>query len=150
MISCADVTSRCLPCAALLSVFALAAAAAAQQGRDDQAAREQAFVEALRREDAASAESFIALRDARKKAVAELQETEARAMSLPPALRPSALPQLKQARRKYVESQLKIFDFLDERDRKLMARLQDDMGRLSRELEERQKARDDLKKLLLE
>lgn len=150
MISCPDVRTRCLLCAALLSVFALPAAAVAQQGRDDQLAREQAFVEALRREDAALAEKFIALRDAQKKAVAELQETEARAMSLPPSLRPSALPQLKQARRKYVESQLKIFDFLDERDRKLMARLQEDMGRLSRELDERQKARDDLKKLLLE
>ena len=150
MISCPNVTIRCLLCAALLSVVGFPTFAPAQQGRDDQLAREQAFVEALRREDAASAEKFIALRDAQKKALAELQDREIRASSLPPSLRSSMLPQLKQARRKYAESQLEIFDFLDERDRKLMARLQEEMGRFSRELDERQKARDDLKKLLQE
>jgi hypothetical protein len=150
VISCQNVTSRSLLCAALLAVSALPTAAAAQQGRDVQAASEQAFVEALRREDPASAEKFIALRDAQQQALAELKKSEGRANAMPPELRVSLLPQLKQARRKYVESQLKILDFLDERDRKVIARLQEEMGRFNRELDERRKARDDLKKLLQE
>jgi hypothetical protein len=143
------VTSRSLLCAALFAVSALPTAVAAQ-GRDDRAAREQAFIEVLRREDPASAEKFIALRDAQQQAVAELQKAEGRANALPPALRPSALPQLKQARRKYAESQLKILDFLDERDQKVMARLQEELGQFKRSVDDRRKARDELQQLLKE
>jgi hypothetical protein len=150
MISCRNVTSRSLLCAALLAVSSLPAAAAAQPGRDDQAAREQAFIEVLRHEDPASAEKFIALRDAQQQALAELRNSEGRANALPPALRPSVLPQLKQARRKYAESQLKILDFLDERDRKVMARLQEELGQFKRALDDRRKARDELQQLLQE
>jgi hypothetical protein len=142
--------SRSILWAMLLAVLASPCVAAAQPDRGDSAAREKTFVEALRREDPASADRFIALRDAQQKALAELQSTESRANAVPPVLRPSFLPQLKQARQKYVDCQLKIFDFLDERDRGIVARLQEEIGRFNRDLEGRQKSRDELKKLLSE
>jgi hypothetical protein len=142
--------SRSILCAMLLAILASAFVSAAQPDEGDSAAREKAFIEALQRENPASAARFIALRDAQQKALAELQSTEGRANAAPPALRPSFLPQLKQARKKYVDSQLKILDFLDERDRGIVARLQEEIGRFNRELEGRQKSRDELKKLLPE
>jgi hypothetical protein len=134
----------------LLAILASPFLAAAQPDKGDSAAREQAFIEALRREDPASATRFIALHDAQQKALAELQNAERRANAVPPALRASFLPQLKQARQKYVASQLKILDFLDERDRGIVGRLQEEIGRFNRELEGRQKSRDELNKLLSE
>jgi hypothetical protein len=136
--------SRSILWAMLLAIFASPFVAAAQPDKGDGAAREKAFIEALRRD------RFIALRDAQQKALAELQSIESRANAVPPVLRPSFLPQLKQARQKYVDSQLKILDFLDERDRGIVARLQEEIGRFNRELEGRQKSRDELKKLLSE
>jgi hypothetical protein len=141
---------RCILWVILLAIFASPFVAAAQPDKGDGAARERAFIEALRREDPASADRFIALRDARQKALADLQSTESRANAVPPVLRPSFLPQLKQARQKYVDSQLKFLDFLDEHDRGIVARLQEEIGRFNRELEGRQKSRDELKKLLSE
>lgn len=136
-------------CAGLLSLCALPTTAAAQ-GRDDEAAREQAFVEVLRREDPASAEKFIALRAAQRQAVDDLRKSESRANAMPPELRASFLPQLKQARKKFAETQLKVLDFLDERDQKVIARLAGDIEQFKRALEDRQKARDDLNKLFKE
>src|SRR6266508_579360 len=136
--------------AMLLAILASPCVAAAQPDKGDGTTREKAFVEALRREDPASADRFIALRDAQQKALAELQSTESRANAVPPVLRPSFLPQLKQARQKYVESELKLLAFLDERDRAIVARLEEEIGRFKRELEKRQKSRDELKKLLSE
>jgi len=142
--------SRSIFWATLLAILTSPLVAAGQPDKGDSAAREKAFVESLRREDPASADRFIALRDAQQKALAELQSTESRANAVPPVLRPSFLPQLKQARQKYVESELKILDFLDERDRAIVARLEEEIGRFKRELEKRQKSRDELKKLLSE
>ena len=136
--------------AMLLAILASPCVAAAQPDKGDGTTREKAFVEALRREDPASADRFIALRDAQQKALADLQSTESRANAVPTALRPAFFPQLKQARQKYVDSQIKILDFLDERDRGIVARLQEEIGRFNRELEGREKSRDELKKLLLD
>ena len=132
----------------LLAVVASPPVAAAQPARDDGAAREQAFIENLRREDPASADRFIVLRKAQEQAIAELRHKESQANAMPPQLRGSMLPQLKQAQRAYVDSQLKMLDFLDERDRRLIARLQEDIAQLNQALEERRRARDELKKLL--
>ena len=49
-----------------------------------------------------------------------------------------------------MDSQLKILDFLDEHDRAIVARLQEEIGRFNRDLEGRQKSRDELKRLLSE
>jgi hypothetical protein len=142
--------SRSILWAMLVAILTSPFVAAAQPDKGDSAAREKAFIEALRLEDPASADRFIALRDAQQKALAELQSTESRANAVPPVLRPSFLPRLKQARQKYGDSQLKIFDFLDDRDRGIVARLQEEIARFNRELEGRQKSRDELKKLLSE
>ena len=140
--------TRTVLCAMLLAILASPPVAAAQQDRGDGAAREQAFIEALRREDPASADRFIALREAEQQALAEFQRSQGRANAMPRELRASFLPQLKQAQRKYVDSQAKILDFLDERDRRIMARLQEEIARLNRALEERRRSRDELMKLL--
>lgn len=140
--------SRGVLYAVLLAILASPGVALAQPVRDDGAERERAFIEGLRSEDPASADRFIALRDAQRQAMAELRRREGQANAMPPDLRPSLLPQLKQAQRKYVDSQVKILDFLDERDRRGIARLQEDIAQVKRALEERQRSREDLKKLL--
>ena len=122
--------------------------ALAQPVRDDGAERERAFIEGLRSEDPDSADRFIALRDAQRQAMAELRRKEGQVNAMPSDLRVSFLPQLKQAQRKYLDSQVKILDFLDERDRRSIARLQDEIGQIKRALEERQRSREELKKLL--
>ena len=132
----------------LLALLASPPSAAAQQDRGAEAAREQAFIENLRREDPASADRFIALREAQQKAIAELRRKEGQVNAMPPELRGSMLPQLKQAQRNYVDSQLKILDFLDDRDRRLIARLQEDIVQLNRALEDRRRSREELRKLL--
>jgi len=140
--------SRAVLCAMLLVLLASSGVALAQPVRDDGAERERAFIEGLRSEDPASADRFIALRDAQRQAMAELRRKEGQANAMPPELRASFLPQLKQAQRKYLDSQVKILDFLDERDRRGIARLQDEIGQIKRALDERQRSREELKKLL--
>jgi hypothetical protein len=135
-------------CGMLLSILASPPGAAAQQDRGAEAAREQAFIENLRREDPASADRYIALRKTQEQAIAELRRREGQVNAMPPGLRGSMLPQLKQAQRNYVDSQLKIFDFLDERDRRMIARLQEDIAQFTLSLEDRRRAREELKKLL--
>ncbi len=54
--------SRSILCAMLLAILASAFVSVAQPDEGDSAAREKAFIEALQREDPASAARFIALR----------------------------------------------------------------------------------------
>ncbi len=142
--------SRSILWSMLLAMLASPLVAAAQPDKDDSAAREKGFIEALRREDPPSADRFIALKDAHQKALAEFQSTESRANAVPPMLRHAFLPQLKQARQEYVDSYLKILNFLDEHDRRIVGHLQEEIGRFTRELAGRQKLRAELKKLLSE
>ena len=67
---------------------------------------------------------------------------------MPTDLRGPLLPPLKQAQRNYVDAQFKILDFLDERDRRIIASLQEDVAQFKRALDERQRSREELKKLL--
>ena len=140
--------SRTVLCAMLLAILASPPGAAAQQDRGADTAREQAFIENLRREDSSSADRFIALRKAQEQAISELRRREGQVNAMPPGLRGSMLPQLKQAQRTYVDAQVKILDFLDERDRRVIARLQEDIAQVNQGLEERRRSRDELKKLL--
>lgn len=140
--------NRIILCAMLLTILASPPGAAAQQDRGDGAAREQAFIENLRREDPASADRLIALRDAQQQAVAELRRRESQANAMPPGLRGSMLRQLKQAQRNYVDAEVKILDFLDERDRRVIARLQEDITQINQALEDRRRSRDELRRLL--
>jgi hypothetical protein len=115
---------------------------------DDEAERK--FVEALQREDPSSAEQYVALRDARGKAMAELQRAEDQYRAGGPELRPLSLTLLRQAQRRYAESSLALLDFLDARNRRALATYQEEISRINRLLEEHERRRAELEKLLLE
>jgi hypothetical protein len=109
--------------------------------------RDRAFIEALRREDPDTAARYTELREARRAAIAELQKVETRYAAAGPGLRPVMLPQLKDAQRRYAETSLAVLDFLDARDRRALARYEEEMGRIKALLEERARARADLEKM---
>ena len=140
--------SKAVLCALLLAILAVPAVLSAQAARGDLTAREREFIETLRRESPASADRFIALRNASDQALAELRRREAQVNAMPTDLRGPLLPQLKQAQRNYVDAQFKILDFLDERDRGIIKTLQEDVAQFKRALDERQRSREELKKLL--
>jgi len=123
---------------------ALAQPAPRTQTADD----DTAFIEYLRRQDPASADRFIELRDARAAAQAELQRASERYAAGGPALKPVALPALQQARRRYAETSLAMLDFLDSRDRSLIARLEGDIDRVKRSLDTRARDRVQLERML--
>ena len=112
--------------------------------------RERAFVEGLRREDPAEADRYVALRDARNQAIAEIQKIQARYSAAGPELRPIVVQQLKDAQRQYAASALALLDFLDGRERRAVVRYQEEISRINRTLEERARSRAELEKLLRE
>lgn len=129
-------------------VLAGACAAGAQPAAKSSAAAEDAaFVEYLRRQDPAIAERFLALRDAREAALTELQRASERYASGGPALRPVSLPALQQARRRYAAAALAVLDFLDERDRALIMRLEGDLERVKRSIDGRVKDRAEMERM---
>jgi hypothetical protein len=134
--------------AALLSLVVAASGAAYAQARPaDETQREQAFVEGLRREDPASADRYVALRDARAEAIAELRRVEAQYNAAGADLRAIFTRPLVQARRKYAETSLALLDFYDERDRATVKRYQGEIERINALSEERSRMRADLEKL---
>jgi hypothetical protein len=135
--------------AALLAVLATSTldvfAQERNQAADDE--RDRAFIEALRREDPADAARYAELRDARRSAIAELQKVQSRYGAAGPELRPVMLPQLKDAQRRYAETSLAVLDFLDARDRRALARYEEEIGRIKALLEEHTRTRVDLEKM---
>jgi hypothetical protein len=137
--------------AAILAAFlATMPAALAQKPAADAAAdeREQAFVEGLRREDPTEADRYVALRDARNQAVAEIQKAQQRYAAAVPELRSLFAQQLRDAQRQYAQSSLTLLDFFDARERRALARYQEEIGRINRILEERGRSRAELEKML--
>jgi len=134
----------------LALVLAAAPPALAQKPAGDDAAdeRERAFVEGLRREDPAEADRYLALRDARNQAVAEIQKVQQRYAAAGPELRSLFAQQLRDAQRQYAQRSLALLDFLDARERRAVARYQEEIGRINRVLEERARSRAELEKLL--
>jgi hypothetical protein len=133
--------SRSIVTSVIVAGLLAAAPALAQPGDDT------AFIDYLRRQDPAAAERFIALRDAREAAFADLQQASERYRAGGPALQPVSLPALQQARRRYAEASLALLDFLDARDRGVIAKLEADVERIKRTLEERARDRAALEKL---
>ena len=133
----------------MLLLLALVGPAAAQP-RDpaEEEARERSYVDALRREDAATADRYVALRDARARAIADLRRAQERFNAMPPALRAGLVGEVRQAERAYAERSLALLDFLDARDRGLIARYEEEIGRVRRHLEERGATRAEMEKLL--
>ncbi len=141
---------RLIVIAALLLASLLGATSAAAQPRagNEEAAREQAFVEALRREDAATADRYVALRDARAQAIAELRKVEAQYNGAGPDLRGLFVRPLRQAQKTYAETSLALLDFHDGRDREAVVRYRGEIDKINAMIEDRKRARAELEKLL--
>jgi len=112
--------------------------------------RERAFVEGLRREDPAEADRYVALRDARNQAVDEVQKAQQRYAAAGPELRSLFAQQFRDAQHQYAQRSLALLDFLDARERRALARYQEEIGRINRLLEERGRSRAELEKMLRE
>jgi len=133
---------------AVTLVALLAASPAATAQPAGETAREQAFVETLRREDPAVADRYVALRDARAQAIAELRKVETQYNAAGPELRGLFARPLLQARRKYAETSLALLDFYDARDREALTRYREEIGKIDAAVEARRKTRAELEKLL--
>ena len=132
----------------LLLVALVGPAAAQPRDPADEETRERSYVDALRREGADVADRYIALRDARARAIVDLRRAQERFNAMPPALRPGLVGEVRQAERAYAERSLALLDFLDARDRGAIARYEEEIGRVRRYLEERGATRAELEKLL--
>ena len=129
-----------------LSVPPLAVNAQALSAQDNE--RERQFVEALRRDDPADADRFVALSDARAQAIAELRRAEGQSNAAGPELRSAFTAPLRRAQQKYAETSLALLDFFDARERRAVARYQEEIQRLQKVIEDRQRTRAELQKLL--
>ncbi len=137
---------RVAPVLLLLALAGPAAAQAPDPGAEE--ARERAYVDGLRREDPASADRYVALRDARAASLAELRRARERFNALPPSLRPGLVGEMRQAERAYAERSLALLDFIDARDRGTLARYEEESARLRRLLDDRAPIRAELEKML--
>ena len=132
----------------LAIVCAAPSAAPAQPRSTEEAERERATVEALRREDPAEADRYVALSDARAQAIADLRRAETQFNAAGPELRSAFAAPLHRAQRRYAETSLGLLDFFDSRERRAVARYQEEIQRINRLLEDRQRTRAELQKLL--
>ena len=137
-------------CALLLSmpVSVTAPVANAQTAGAQETERERQFVEALRREDPAEADRFVALNDARTQAVNELRRDEGQYGAAGPELRSAFATSLRRAQHKYAEASIALLDFFDARERRVVARYQEEIQRVQKAIEDRQRTRAELQKLL--
>ncbi len=122
--------------------------ARAQTPEAREAERERGFVEALRREDPAEADRYVALSDGRAQAIAELRRVESQYSAAGPELRSVFAASLRGAQRKYAEASLALLDFFDARERRAVTRYQEEIQRIGKLLEDRQRTRTELQKLL--
>ena len=133
--------------AAIALVLVLPIPATAQSQSAPEAERDHAYLDALRREDAAAAERYVALRDARAGALADLRKAEAQYNAAGPGLQAAYLRPVGEARRKYADASLALLEFFDNRDRALIVRYEEEIRRIRALLEERQRTRADIDKL---
>jgi hypothetical protein len=110
--------------------------------------RDQKFVEMLRREDPASAQQYVTLRDARSKTASDLRHAEAQYRSAGPELRSIVLPRLKHAQRAYAEASLALLDYFEGRDRGALAKYEAEIARITRGLAEYERTRAELRRLI--
>lgn len=130
-------------------ILAIATVAAAQpRTADDDSAREQALVDTLRAEDAALADRYIALRDERARALTALRKVEAQYNGIGPGLRQIYAAPYRDARRTYATASLALLDFFEARDRALIARYQEEIGKVNGFIEQRRKTRSEFEKML--
>jgi hypothetical protein len=135
-------------CVWLLSICVSPPIAHAQAPNPLETERERQFVEALRREDPAEADRFVTLNDARTQAVNELRRAEAQYNAAGPELRSAFSASLRRAQHKYAEASLALLDFFDARERRAVTRYQEEIQRVQKAIEDRQRTRAELQKLL--
>ena len=142
--------------AVVVAVAALVATSAGAQpaaerrptGKQDDAA--DAYGEMLRRADSAAHARYVRLRAARDTSLAELNRAQDRYRSGGPELRVVALPQMRAARKKYAADEAAFLDFLDERDRTTLEQYRAATEQINKLLEQRARAREDLRELTKE
>ena len=141
--------------AVVLAVASLVATSAGGQpaaqrrpGTLDDAA--DAYGEMLRRTDPDAHARYVRLRAARDASVADLTRAQDRYRAAGPELRAVSLPQLRAARMKYAADEIAFLDFLDERDRKTLEQYRAASEQLNGLLEQRTRAREELKELTKE
>jgi hypothetical protein len=137
-------------CATLLVAVLLSAPtpAPAQPRSAEDAERERAFIESLRREDPADADRYVALSEARAQAIAELRRVEGQYQAAGPELRSAFAAPLRRAQRRFAEAGIALLDFFDARERRAVARYQEEIQRINKIIEDRQRSRAELQKLL--
>lgn len=142
--------------AVVVAVAALVATSAGGQpaaerrptGKSNDAA--DAYGEMLRRTDSDAHARYVRLRAARDASLAELNRAQDRYRSAGPELRAVSLPQMRAARKKYAADEHAFLDFLDERDRKTLEQYRAATEQINRLLEQRARAREDLRELTKE
>ena len=132
----------------LAVLLATATVGGAQTRGAEETERERAIIDALRREDPADADRYVALSEARAQAIAELRRAEAQYNAAGVELRAAFSAPLRRAQRRYAETSLALLDFFDARERRAMTRYQEEIERITKVIEERQRARAELQKLL--
>jgi hypothetical protein len=130
-------------------ILAIATAAVAQPRTvDDDTAREHTLIEALRAESGALADRYIALRDERARALAGLRKVEAQYNGIGPGLRQIYAAPYRDARRTYATASLALLDFFEARDRAMITRYQEEIGKIDGFIEQRRQTRGEFEKML--
>jgi hypothetical protein len=133
---------------AVAALLASAGDALAQARATSEEDREQAFVDSLRRDDPATAERYVALRDARAQALSQMRREELQYNNAIPGMRGLFVNSLRQARRRYAETSLALLEFFDARDKESVVRYEEEIVKINRLIEERKRTRAELERLL--
>ena len=136
--------------AGLVATGAVAQSAAERPASTRQDDAPDAFGEMLRRTEPDAHARYVRLREARDANLADLMRAQERYRAAGPELRAVSLPQMRAARRKYAADALAFLDFLDERDRKALEEYRGAIEQINGLLEQRARAREELKDLTKE
>ena len=136
--------------AALVATSAGAQPAAERRPTGKQDDDADAFGEMLRRTDSDGYARYVRLRAARDASLAELNRAQDRYRSAGPELRAVSLPQMRAARKTYATDEIAFLDFLDERDRKTLEQYRAATEQINGLLEQRARAREELRELTKE
>jgi len=143
-------TAAVVVAAALVAAGAVAQSAADRRPTPRQDDAADAYGDALRRTDPDAHARYVRLREARDASLADLMRAQDRYRAAGPELRAVSLPQMRAARRKYAADALAFLDFLDERDRKALEEYRGAIEQINGLLEQRARAREELKDLTKE
>jgi hypothetical protein len=136
--------------AALVATSAGAQSAAERRPTGKQDDPADTYGEMLRRTDSDAHARYVRLRAARDASLAELNRAQDRYRSAGPELRAVSLPQMRAARKKYAADEIAFLDFLDERDRKTLEQYRAATEQINGLLEQRARAREELRELTKE